>query len=109
MLCPWVEASEVGRGEAFFEGVCPGIASTGGWGACLEIEEVAEDWDDSGGVDGEWDSDIGIVSGILDVADTVKEVTVVALVEETEESRELGIAVDSADVRAEADGETLSL
>ena len=29
-LCPGVEASEVGRGEACFEGVCPGIAGTGG-------------------------------------------------------------------------------
>ena len=29
-LCAGVEASEVGRGEAFFDGVCPGIAGTGG-------------------------------------------------------------------------------
>ena len=29
-LCPGVEASEVGGGEAFVDGVSPGIAGTGG-------------------------------------------------------------------------------
>lgn len=52
-LCPGVEASEVGRGEAIVDGVCPGIAGAGRRGACLEVEKVAEDGDDSGGVDGE--------------------------------------------------------
>lgn len=75
----------------------------------LEIEEVALDGDDSGGDNGETDSDIGIVSGVLDVADSVEEVTVVALVEEAEEGGELGVVGVGADVGAEADGDSLAL
>ena len=45
----------------------------------------------------------------MDVADTVEEVTVIALVEEAEEGGELGVIGGGADVGAEADGETLAL